>query len=303
MHGKSLVRGWLLALLGVLLLVAADAALLSTRVDRMNVDLHPGGDATWVLVGVDSRAHLPAGASPGAFGTTEQVPGARADVVLVVHLSDEGSTVLSVPRDVVVASATTPGRLALSWMDGPQSTIDGLCGLGIPSDHLVSVDLGGFASIVDAAGGLEVDVPAPVRDPAAGLEMPSAGRRHVDGSTALAMVRSRHPEQLVDGHWSPAPVDADGRAATAGAVLAALEDAIRGSLARPWRMQGVAWAASGALTVDTGTSPADLAGLLGADLGRPVVLPVGEPLGGTVTRAPTARTSEALAAAGLSCTP
>ena len=212
-----------------------------------------------------------------------------------MHVSDAGSTtVLSVPRDVVVDG----GRLAVSWLDGPQATLDGLCGLGIPSDHLVTVDLAGFAALVDAAGGLDVDVPRPVRDPAAGLELRAAGPQHLDGDTALAMVRSRHPQELVDGGWAPAPVDPDGRASTAATVLRALADAVR---ARPWRLQQVGWAASGALSLDGGTSPGDLAELLTADLGQPVVLPVEDPAEGTWARFPTRATSAALEDAGLAC--
>ena len=151
---------------------------------------------------------------------------------------------------------------------------------------------------MDAAGGLDVDVPSPVRDPAAGLELRVAGPQHVDGATALAMVRSRHPQELVDGDWVPAHVDPDGRASAAGKVLGALTDAV---LDRPWRLQHVAWGASGALSADRDTSPADLAELLTTDLGQPVVLPVGDPVGGTWARFPTAGTTKALEAAGLSC--
>jgi LCP family protein required for cell wall assembly len=290
-----LVRIALLAFVLVLAVVTADAALLTARLDRLDVELRAGEGTTWVLVGLDSRAHLPPGADVSTFGTPQDVPGSRADVVVVVHVPEAGpTTVLSVPRDVVVGN----GRLALTWLDGPQAMLDGLCGLGIPSDHLVAVDLGGFAAIVDAVGGLDVDVPRPVRDPAAGLELRAAGPRHVDGDTALAMVRSRHPEELVAGDWSPATVDPDGRAGAAARVLDALADAVR---ARPWRAQHVAWAASGALAVDTGTSPGELAGLLTADLERPVVLPVADPPEGTWARFPTPATTTTLADAGLSC--
>jgi LCP family protein required for cell wall assembly len=212
-----------------------------------------------------------------------------------VHVPDAGATtVLSVPRDVLVDG----GRLALTWLDGPQAMLDGLCSLGIPSDHLVTVDLAGFAALVDAAGGVDVDVPRPVRDPAAGLLLRAAGAQRLDGDTALAMVRSRHPEHLVDGDWAPARVDPDGRASTAAAVLDALADAVR---ARPWRLHGVVRAASGALTTDGGTSLGDLAALLTADLGQPVVLPVGSAAEGTWARFPTPATSAAVAAAGLAC--
>ncbi len=295
----------LLALLALLLVAAGtDAAVLAARVDEVAVDLR-ADDAdgrTWVLVGVDSRARLPADAEPADFGTAEAVPGSRADVVVVVHQTDAGTTALSVPRDLLVVHGTTTERLATTWLDGPQATVEGLCGLGIPTDHLVTVDLAGFAAVVDAAGGVDVDVPEPVRDEPAGLLLTRAGPQHVDGATALALVRSRHPEHLVDGAWVPAPVDPDGRAGAAGTVLSALLDRVHGALPRPWRLQTVGWAASGAVAVDPGTSATDLLDLAGADVGPVSVLPAGDPLGSTLARPPTAGTTAAVAAAGLTCT-
>ncbi len=295
----------LLALALVLVALVVDGALVAARVDRLDVDLSAGaGDVdgrTWVLVGLDSRADLPDGAPVSHFGTVDDVPGTRTDVVVVVHQTDAGTTVLSVPRDVVTRTERRFDRLALAWLDGPQGTVEALCDLGIPTDHLVTVDLRGFAAVVDAAGGLDVDVPRPVRDGYSGLELTTAGRQHVDGLTALALVRSRHPEHLVDGQWTPAPTDPDGRATEAGVVLTALLDQVRGSLVRPWRLQSVAWAAAGAVQVDPDTSTAELASLARADIGPVRVLPVAEPLGASIARRPTAETAATLRAAGLSC--
>jgi LCP family protein required for cell wall assembly len=289
----------------VLLLVAAgaDTAVLAARVDDVPVGLaaDDSDGRTWVLVGLDSREELPAGADRRHFGPVSSFPGARADVVVVVHQTDAGTTVLSVPRDLVTRVDRRPGRLALTWRDGPQATVEALCGLGIPTDHLVTVDLAGFAAVVDAAGGLEVDVPRPVRDRRAGLLLEHAGPQRVDGVTALALVRSRHPDRLVDGEWVPAPVDPDGRAGAAGTVLSSLVEQVQVSLARPWRLQAVAWAASGALAVDPGTSAADLAGLARADVGTVRLLPAADPVGGTLARVPTAETAATLAAAGITC--
>jgi LCP family protein required for cell wall assembly len=283
------------------LLLAADAALIDHRIERFDVDLHTGPGTTWVLVGLDSRAELPAGATAEQFGTTDDVPGSRADVVLVLHETADGFEALSLPRDVMARARSFAGRLALSWLDGPQTTVDALCGLGIPTDHLVAVDLAGFASVVDALGGLEVDVPSAVRDAYSGLLLERPGAQHVDGATALAMVRSRHPEEQVDGRWVPAAVDPDGRAATAGAVLSAMAEAGDGAAVRPWRLQRVAWAGSDAVSVDASTSLADLAELAAADIGPVEVLPVSEPLGHTIARVPTDATDRAVADAGLSC--
>jgi LCP family protein required for cell wall assembly len=289
--------------LGLLLVVAllTDAALIASRVDRSPLEARPGPGTTWVVVGLDSRAELPEGTTAAQFGSVDQVPGARADVVIVVHRGPDGTTALSVPRDLVVGSGRDVDRLAVRWLHGPQTVVDDLCRIGIPTDHLVTVDLRGFAAVVDAAGGLDIDVPAPVRDPAAGLELLTAGRLHVDGITALALVRSRHPERLVDGQWVPAPVDPSGRAAAAGTVLSALVAAARPDPLHPVRLQRVAWAASGALTVDDGTSIADLVGLSGLQVGDVPVLPVGEQRGPSLARFATADTKEAIAGAGMSC--
>ena len=299
-RGRALSGVVLLAALLVLAL-GVDAAAVAGRLDRFPLRPHPGPGTTWVVVGLDSRAHLPAGASADEFGTAAQVPGARADVVLVVHRQAGRTTTLSVPRDLVVGSGQDVDRLALSWLDGPQHTVDVLCDIGIPTDHLVAVDLAGFAAVVDAAGGLDVDVPEPVRDRAAGLELRHGGRVHVDGATALALVRSRHPEHLVDGAWAPAPVDPDGRATAAGTVLSALAAAARPDPLHPWRLQAVAWAASGGLSVDEGTSATELAGLALRRPGPVTVLPVSEATGTLLPRFVTTGTRTALTDAGLSC--
>jgi LCP family protein required for cell wall assembly len=287
------------AVLAVLL--GADAALVDSRIERFDVDLHDGPGTTWVLVGLDSRAELPAGATTGQFGSTEDVPGSRADVVLVLHETADGFEALSVPRDVMARTGTFAGRLALSWLDGPQATVDALCTLGIPTDHLVAVDLAGFASVVDALGGLDVEVPTAVRDPVAGLLVERAGHQHVDGTTALAMVRSRHPEHQVEGRWTPTAVDPDGRAATAGAVLSAVVAAADRATVRPWRLQDMAWAGSDAVSVDASTSLADLAGLVTEDIGPVEVLPVRDPVADGTGRVATDATDRAVADAGMSC--
>ncbi|GAB3361887.1 LCP family protein [Modestobacter lapidis] len=298
------LRTVLAVLAALVALLCVDATLVSARVGELDVDLRPDGDGTtWVLVGLDSRERLPAGAAVEDFGSPQDVPGSRADVIVVVHRTADGvAGALSIPRDLVVRSGgITAGRLALTWLDGPGATADALCTLGIPVDHLVAVDLAGFASVVDAVGGLDLDVAAAVRDPAAGLLLPSAGPQHVDGATALALVRSRHPERRVGDDWVPVPVDPDGRASAAGTVLSALTDAVHGSVVRPWRLQRIAWAASGAVTVDPGTSVADLISLARADVGEVAVLPVSAPVGSTIARVATDETTAAVAAAGLAC--
>jgi anionic cell wall polymer biosynthesis LytR-Cps2A-Psr (LCP) family protein len=72
--------------------------------------------------------------------------------------------------------------------------------LGIRFDRFVSVDFEGFVGLVDAVGGVDVDVDCPIMDCfwTKGTDQPcelltvEAGRMHMDGTTALQFVRSRH---------------------------------------------------------------------------------------------------------------
>ena len=72
---------------------------------------------------------------------------------------------------------------------------------GIPIDHLARVNFDGFAGVVDAMGGITICVDNPTRDPKAGLDIPNPGCQEADGQLALAWVRSRRMEQLIDGKW------------------------------------------------------------------------------------------------------
>lgn len=78
--------------------------------------------------------------------------------------------------------------------------------LGLPIAHLAFVDHAGFERIVDAMGGVHVEVLCPLRDRfiderAAGgrmlLDVP-AGHQPMDGRTALMFARSRHGRSVVD---------------------------------------------------------------------------------------------------------
>lgn len=72
---------------------------------------------------------------------------------------------------------------------------------GIKVDHLARINFGGFARLVDSMGGITICVDHPTRDFRAGLDIEMSGCHRADGATALAWVRSRNTEQLIDGEW------------------------------------------------------------------------------------------------------
>ena len=209
---RPLLAATALALVLVLALAVGDVGLMSARLGRTEVRMpHAIADAastgsandeTWLVVGTDSREALPAG--PDRYGTVEDTGGgSRADVLALVRPTADGLTVLALPRDLTIGPTfLTSQRLATSYLDGAQNTVDLLCTqLGIATTHLVTVDMAQFAAIIDSMGGLDVALDEPVRDANAGLDIPEAGPRTLSGIDALALVRSRHPEVYRDGAW------------------------------------------------------------------------------------------------------
>ena len=78
--------------------------------------------------------------------------------------------------------------------------------LGLQIDYVALVDLPGFVAVIDALGGVTIDVPARIQiyiSPAKEGEgwqqyVIEPGRQHLDGRTALAYVRSRENESDYD---------------------------------------------------------------------------------------------------------
>ncbi|PKQ09996.1 MAG: hypothetical protein CVT69_02000, partial [Actinobacteria bacterium HGW-Actinobacteria-9] len=62
---------------------------------------------------------------------------------------------------------------------------------GVPVAHYVEVDFAGFQELVDALGGVRVDVPVQIKDPNVGSGVIPAGPHKLNGNQALMLVRSR----------------------------------------------------------------------------------------------------------------
>jgi LCP family protein required for cell wall assembly len=92
-----------------------------------------------------------------------------------------------------------PGKGAVKGIGAIRSVVSTLTGR--PIDAVLIVDLLGVIRVVDAMGGVDINVPAAVEDwayPDPGHGMIHlkirAGRQHMDGRTALAYARSRHQD-------------------------------------------------------------------------------------------------------------
>jgi LCP family protein required for cell wall assembly len=143
----------------------------------------------------------------------------RTDSMILVFINQDAGRVglLPMPRDLwVYIPGHGYGRI--NTVDAMGERANGAGGglalldqtlrenLGVPVDHYVRVDFSGFTRLIDAVGGVTVDVEAPIGDtfpdpnsPTGTFEMTlEAGPQYMDGQTALAYCRSR---------WSTSDLD------------------------------------------------------------------------------------------------
>src|SRR5215208_2757173 len=148
------------------------------------------------------------------LGTDHSKVGGRegdrhSDSILLVHTDPSKHRIayLSIPRDLRVS---IPGYLdqkinAAFQIGGPTLALKTIKAFtGIPVNHVVIVDFADFRDLVDALGGVDIDVPAPiVSNP---FDCPYAteercqrwqgwrfarGKQHMDGRRALVYARIR----------------------------------------------------------------------------------------------------------------
>jgi LCP family protein required for cell wall assembly len=159
----------------------------------------PDGTMNILLLGTDAR--------PG-----DKV--SRTDTMVLLHIDGSASRVsmLSFPRDLLV---TIPGygknRINSAYLTGEQQigagygpalvkqTVGELVGLQVT--HFVMVNFDGFTTLIDKLGGIYVDVPKPIDDPAYPTENYGtikvhfdAGRQLLNGERALIYSRTRHAD-------------------------------------------------------------------------------------------------------------
>jgi LCP family protein required for cell wall assembly len=163
------------------------------------------GPMTILLVGSNSRAVLN-GQQANAFGTPQEVGGARSDVTMLLHVdpSKHSVSVLSIPRDLLAPAPSSKGsgKIDASLNNGATNLVAAIeQDLGIPINHYVELNFDSFQNVVNDLGGIDMYFPVPVKDAYSALNIPSAGCRHLDGFQALAVVRARHLYYLQNGSW------------------------------------------------------------------------------------------------------
>ncbi|MFI7104023.1 LCP family protein [Streptomyces sp. NPDC050161] len=180
---------------------------LRRKVDLSKViDRPAAGDGTnYLIVGSDSREGMSADDKKKLH--TGSAEGKRTDSMMILHDGSNGPTLISLPRDSDVeipsfvgsdSGKKYPGtgrhtKLNAAYAeDGAEllvRTVEFNTKLHI--DHYVEIGFAGFAGIVDAIGGVELNIPKAFKDKDSGSDF-KAGTQTLNGSQALAFVRARH---------------------------------------------------------------------------------------------------------------
>jgi len=152
-----------------------------------------GGKLNILLLGIDA----------GTIGAKEEYNRHRSDTMMVISIDrdEKNVKVLSIPRDTRVK---IPGvgiqkinaAMAYGGPDLAVKTVKDF--LGVPIHNYVVVNYQGFRDIIDAIGGVEIDIEKPMKytDKAGGLYIDiKAGHQILNGQKAEEYVRFReYPE-------------------------------------------------------------------------------------------------------------
>lgn len=136
-----------------------------------------------MLIGSDRRAD-------------DESMGARSDTNIVVRVDPTQNlvTMVSIPRDtrIDIDGYGINKFNAIYNYSGAAGVIEEasqLCDIDI--SHYAEVNFEELIALVDAVGGVEVEVPETIDDPDAGDIVIEAGLQHLDGEAALVFARSR----------------------------------------------------------------------------------------------------------------
>lgn len=141
-----------------------------------------------LIMGTDSSEER---RESGAYGDTF-----RSDSMILARIDPRQKTValVSIERDTYVnIEGYGPNKLNASAAFGGAplvvSTVSTFA--GVPISHYASIDFDGFKDVVDALGGIEVDVPMEIDDADAGGHV-DAGLQTLNGEQALILCRARN---------------------------------------------------------------------------------------------------------------
>lgn len=212
----------------------------------------PKGAMNILFIGSDSR-----NLKTKEYGSDKSQ---RSDALMLVHFARDNARIdaVQIPRDTLLdlpscedaGSGTFGGGMGMinsALTAGPACSVRAVEKLSdVRIDHFVQLDFEGFASMVNALGGVEVCLDEPMVDKDAKLDLP-AGKQKIDGKNALALARTR--KAVGDGSDI-------GRLGHQQVVMSSIIEQARSTsvLTRPDRLFKFVNALTKAMTVDEGIS-------------------------------------------------
>lgn len=191
-------RGTVLRIIAVLLVItlALPFVLLNQLTREPVATLAPrsGDTINLLIIGSDSRDMLTREEQRElSTGRAENYPGARADTIIVLSMRGNETAMLAFPRDLYVTRCDdTVGRINAAFnIDGTACLVDTITQVsGLDIHHTLTMTFAGVVAIVDALGGVEVCIEAPINDRDSGLNV-AAGCQRLTGAQSLGYVRVR----------------------------------------------------------------------------------------------------------------
>ena len=136
-----------------------------------------------LLVGTDTREH-------GSYSLED----GRSDSCILVRIDPVNFivTMISIPRDTKISDDNGTRKFNSCYAEGGiKATIKQVKKMmGVDISHYAEISFNGLEDMVDAVGGVEVDVPEAINDPNSGVRVP-AGLQTLNGEEALSFSRSR----------------------------------------------------------------------------------------------------------------
>jgi LCP family protein required for cell wall assembly len=188
----------------------------------------------------------------------------RTDTMILLHIpaSHDKAYLVSIPRDLYIhipQSPTNPKlgntnakiNAAFAWGGLPLAvqSIEGFT--GVRMDHVVLIDFGGFKQVVDALGGIDMNVEQDITSIHPPHRHFKKGVNHFGGAEALDYVRQRY--QFADGDFA--------RMRHQQQFMKAVLDkaASGGTLSNPAKLNAFLQSVTKAVTVDKDLSLLDMA--------------------------------------------
>jgi LCP family protein required for cell wall assembly len=204
---KPILKIILLVLAAVLLVGAAYGVhlLQQTRnaIDKTysSVDKAKEAKVSKVVVAKDPISILLLGTDTGAFGRKDVNGNSDTIIVATINPKTKRTTLTSVPRDTMGQIVGTTNYdfekiNSANLRGGPKMALNSVSKLlNVPLTNYVSINMGGLQQIVDAVGGVDVDVTFAF---SYGGSTFTKGKMHLNGQQALNYARMRYTDPRGD---------------------------------------------------------------------------------------------------------